>query len=151
MRFQISKFRIQTLFRVFCLLSFALFAACGVSIPNLEAPACLESGDAVKRFYSYHLDAGASNTPETFKAREKYLTPEFYAQLQNAANDIDPFTFSDEIPRGFRLGECEAAGDKTSVKVFLFWRNGESRPQRSIQVEAVKQNDTWLINRISEE
>ncbi|HLM00806.1 MAG TPA: hypothetical protein VK400_07100, partial [Pyrinomonadaceae bacterium] len=49
-------------------------------------------------------------------------------------------------------GGCRAlAPDKTESQVLLFWKDDARTEQREIKVEAVKENDKWLIGNISNE
>ena len=136
---------------IFCLLPFAfcLFAACG-SVPNLETPECTASRSAVKEFYSYHFGNDMKFSAENLKKREKFLTPEFYASLQNLTTEIDIFTTnSTDFPKAFRVGKCEvAAPDKAVFEVLLFWKDDTRSEEKTIKAEAVKQSDKWLINKI---
>jgi len=88
-------------------------------------------------------------TAEHLKAREKYLTPDLTRLLQKFVADSDPFTLSEDVPKAFRVGGCKTlAPDKTEVQVLLFWKDDARSEQREINIEAVKQNDKWLINNI---
>ncbi|HEY0050381.1 MAG TPA: hypothetical protein VGB68_13895, partial [Pyrinomonadaceae bacterium] len=130
------------------------FAFCisSCSVPNLESPECSAARTAVREFYSNHFGGDMKFTPENLKAREKHLTPDLARLLQKFLTDSDPFTLSapDDLPKAFRAGGCKvAAPDKTELQILLFWKDDVRSEQREITVEAVKQNETWLINNIS--
>jgi hypothetical protein len=130
---------------------FLLFTfAC--SIPNLEAPECTAARATVREFYSNHFGGDMKFTSENLQAREKYLTPDLARLLEKFLTESDPFTLSApaDVPRAFRVGGCKAlAPDKTESQVLLFWKDNTRTEQREITVEAVKQDDKWLINDIS--
>lgn len=135
----------------FCL----LLAACclpSCSVPNLESPECTEARQTVREFYSQHFGGDMKFTPENIRAREKYLAPDFAWLLQKFVTDSDPFTLTpgDDLPKAFRVGSCKTiAPDKTGLQVLLFWKDEARSEQREINVEAVRQNDKWLISNIS--
>lgn len=149
---QSSKFKIQNLLRVFCIFSFAfLFAAfSGCSIPNLEAPECSDSRDAVKRFYSFHFAHDMAHTPENLSQRKPYLTDRLFNSLW-AATSIpgDHFTASSEFPKAFRVGECKVQSpEKTTFQVLMLWHDDTSSDQKEIAVEMLKQGDKWLVDSV---
>lgn len=129
---------------------FALGIA-GCSVPSLESPACTESKNAVRDFYSFHFANEMKFSVDGIKRREKFLTPEFAAAVGGSADGSDPFTTgSDDIPNAFRVGECrEISPERTESNVLLFWRTDERTEQREIKVEAFDKNDTWLVNKVS--
>jgi hypothetical protein len=140
----------RRIFLTFCLLLAAFCSlSCG-SVPNLEAPECAASRGVVKELYSYHFGNEMRFSPENLKQREKFLTPGLYQYLQGAPSDGDVFTSGDtDFPKAFRIGKCEvAAPDRTNIEVLLFWRDDTRSEQRAINVEVVKQNDKWLVNKI---
>lgn len=148
---QNSKFNIQSRLSVFCILHFALFIF-SCSVPNLESPECTAARAAVREFYSNHFGGDMKFTPENLTAREKYLTPDLARLLQKFLTDSEPFTLSapDDVPKAFRVGSCQMrAPDKTEVQILLFWKDDVRSEQREIQVEALKENDKWLISNIS--
>jgi hypothetical protein len=144
-----SKFKIQNALFIFCIFNFALFAlAC--SIPNLEDAACTQSRQTVKEFYSLHFGGEMRYSPEILTAREKYFTTEFAAYLPKSPTDADVFTVnSNDYPKAFRIGNCRAeSSDKTILEVLLFWKTNERSEQRNIEVEMVRVNEQWRINKI---
>lgn len=135
----------------FCLLLTAYcLPAC--SVPNLESPECTEARQVLREFYSNHFGGDLKFTAENLRAREKYLTPDLSRLLQKFLTESDPFTLTpaDDLPKTFRVGGCRTlAPDKTESQVLLFWKDDARSEQREITVEAVKQNDNWLISNIS--
>lgn len=127
------------------------FASVACSVPSFESPACTESKNAVREFYSFHFGNEMKFSAEGLKLRNKYLTDEFAAKLDGSTEGTDPFTTgSEDIPRAFRVGECrEISPERTESNVLLLWRDDQRTEQRTIRVEAVDKNDTWLINNVS--
>lgn len=125
--------------------------AAGCSVPNLETPACVESKNKLREFYSYHFGNEMAFTAEGFEARERFLTPEFAQVVKGSSAGTDPFTTgSEDIPRAFRIAECrEITVERTETNVLLFWRTDDRTEQRQITVETVDRNDTWLVSRIT--
>jgi len=121
------------------------------TVPSLESPACTESKNAVREFYSYHFGNEMKFSSEGLKHREKFLTQEFAKTVATSTEGTDPFTTgSDDIPKAFRVGECrEISPERTESNVLLFWRSDDRTEQRVIKVEAVDSNDTWLVNKVS--
>lgn len=135
-------------------LGLALVAAIGsaaCSVPSLESPACTESKNAVREFYSYHFGNEPKFSAEGLKLREKYLSSDFAAAVAGSKDGTDPFTTgTDDIPKAFRVGECrEISPEKTESNVLIFWRTDERTEQREIRVEAIDKNDIWLVNKVS--
>jgi hypothetical protein len=147
---QNSKFKIQNVFLIFCILSLAFFfTAC--SVPILEKPECTQARQQMKDFYSFHFGHEMQFTPENLRRRERFLTPELVGNLQIATvTEQDPFTLTTEYPKAFRVGGCEVIekDKKVNFEVLLFWRIEEQNKQQEIYVEAIKENDKWLINKI---
>jgi hypothetical protein len=133
------------LLTAYCLL------ACG--IPNLETPACVESRDIVREFYSYHFGNGLGFSADSLKQRERFLTPGLVSQFAKVADGTDPFTTgTTDFPKAFRVGECkEISNGQTAFQVLLFWRDDNRTEQKTINVETVRTGDKWLINRINYE
>lgn len=131
------------------LLLIAGFSAC--SLPSLETPACTESRNMLREFYSYHFGNDMKFSEDSLKIREKYLSPEFRAKIASTAAGTDPFTSgSDDLPKAFRIGECtEISPEKTVSTVLLFWKDDTRTEQREIKVEAIDVNDSWLVNNVS--
>lgn len=127
---------------VFCLLS------CG-SVPNLEKPECEESRNTVREFYSVHFGNDMKPSEDYLKRREKFLTSDLKNLIaKNLSDKRDYFTATDDYPKAFRVGSCEViAPDRTIFGVLVFWKDDTRSEQREIKVEAVKENDRWLINK----
>ena len=136
--------------RLFCVLYFALcISSC--SIPSLEKPECTEARDAVKQFYSFHFGNDMHPSPENLKMRERFLTAEFYKSL-SASSDTktDIFTASDDPPKTFKIGKCEAPHpDRADLQIQVYWRDDAKTVQKEVHVEAVKTGDAWLINKVT--
>jgi hypothetical protein len=135
---------------LFCLL---LTASCSLScsIPNLESPECGDAREAVRKFYSFHYANDIAPTADNLKQREKYLTPELYQSLLTTKLEKDYFTSSDTPPKAFRVAACkEIDSNKADLGVHLFWKDeNEKSIQKEIEVEAVKQDDNWLVNKVT--
>lgn len=147
---KISKLKIKNWLFVFCIFNFAfLIASCG-SIPNLEPRECAESSSVVKEFYSYHFGNEMRFSQENLRLREKFLTPEFYKNLQNIQTENDVFTTNNtDFPKAFRIGKCEVISpEKTVLEIVLFWRDDTRSEEKKIKAETVKQGDKWLIDKI---
>ena len=145
-----SYYKIQiSNWHFFCLFTFYfLLSAC--SVPNLEQPECTESRIAVKEFYSFHFGHEMKFTAENLKLREKYLTPSLLASILPKNDETDIFTTnSTDFPKAFRLGVCKVIEPtKTDFEVVFFWKDDNRNEQKTIHIEAVKQTDKWLLNRI---
>ena len=121
------------------------------SIPNLEPVSCIDSRNALREFYSFHVGNNMAFTREDLKAREKFLTPEFAARLQTSQEGTDPFTTgTSDIPRAFRAGECrEITPDRTAFEVLIFWKDDTRSEERKINVEMAKRGDSWLVDSVA--
>ena len=145
---QNSKFKIQNLFILFCILHFTFCISC--SVPNLEKPECTEARSAIREFYSFHIGNDIKPSAKNLKLREKFLSRELF-EMRSASNETakDYFTGTDDYPKAFRVGSCEVVSpDKTVLGVLLFWRDDTRSEQREIKVEAVKENEKWLIDKV---
>ena len=136
---------------LFCSLLTA-YCSLACSIPNLEKPECTEARQTVKGFYSLHFAGDMLFTPENLEPKKKFLTAELVNELPPGRSDKDPFTLTDDLPRAFRVGGCTVVepDKRVALGVLLFWRTDTRTEEREINVEAVRQSDKWLINRISE-
>ncbi len=134
---------------LFCIVAIA-FGAC--SIPNLEAPECTESRDAVKQFYSLHVGNDMTPSPENLKLREKFLTRELFESLsRRPESPFDYFTAAEDYPKAFRTGSCEAVSPEAArFQVLLFWRDDITSEQKEVIVEVVKSDNKWLIDKVLE-
>jgi hypothetical protein len=132
-----------------CLLAIAL-CSMSCSMPVLESPECQDAREAVRQFYSFHYANDIAPTEENLKARQKYLTPELYQTLASEKRDKDYFTLSETPPKAFRVAACTMVDPaKTELGVHLFWKDETTTTQNEIEVEAVKQGDTWLVNKVT--
>jgi hypothetical protein len=130
--------------------AFLLFTFNACSMPNLESPECTDSRLAVKQFYSFHFANEMKFSADNLKQREKFLTPEFAKSLQTLTGENDVFTTnSTDFPKAFRIGECKIIEPtKTNLEIVLFWKDDNRTEQKNIHVEAVKQADKWLLNKV---
>jgi hypothetical protein len=143
----------RTLF-LFCLLYSVFFTSC--SVPNLEERECADARDALRVFYSFHLDNGINFNQEKLKLRQKFLTPDLFQMLtQKPDSATDYFTGSDEQPKSFRIGGCRIIEQdkKLSQDVVFFWRDDakEESRQKIVRVETVNTSNNWLINKVETE
>jgi hypothetical protein len=135
-----------------CLLITSYFLL-SCSMPNLESADCAGARLTLKNFYSYHFGGDMQIAPENLQQFEKFLTNDFLNNLRNSQPfEKDPFTLTSDTPKAFRVGRCQVVEPQTRVnfEVLLFWRTDTRSEQREINVEAVKQNDKWLVNKVSE-
>ena len=120
------------------------------SVPNLEVPECAQSRVAVKQFYSFHFGNDMRPSPENLKQREKFLTGDLIKTL-SASNEtaVDYFTATSDYPKAFRIGTCTiAAPGKADLQIVLFWRDDNRSEQKEVIVQTIRQNDTWLIDKV---
>jgi hypothetical protein len=143
------RFQIPNWGKLLFTFAFLLFTF-SCSMPNLESPECTDSRLAVKQFYSFHFANEMKFSADNLKQRAKFLTPEFAKSLQNSTSEDDVFTTnSSDLPKAFRIGECKIIeSTKTNLEIVLFWRDDIRSEQKNIHVEAVKQADTWLLNKV---
>jgi hypothetical protein len=144
LRFQIPNWGKLLFTFAFLLLTY------GCSMPNLESPECTDSRLAVKQFYSFHFANEMRFSADNLKQREKFLTPEFVKSLQTLTGENDVFTTnSNDFPKAFRIGECKVIEPtKTNLEIVLFWKDDNRTEQKNIHVEAVKQANKWLLNKV---
>jgi hypothetical protein len=139
--------------RTCAVLLFLGFFLSACSVPTLESTECTEATPAVRELYSFHFGNDQKFAPEDLALREKYLTPEFAGRIRNAPPATDPFTLTDDTPKAFKLGGCTTVEPEKKVNfdVLLLWKTDERSEQRKLKVEAVKQNDKWLVNGVTAE
>jgi hypothetical protein len=144
-----SKLKTNKYVLIFCILHFAFLIAC--SQPILESEKCIESRNVVKRFYSFHIGNDMTPSSTYLEKRKEYLSKELLKQISgNIDSKKDYFTQTDDYPKAFRAGGCENAGkDTTKFEILLFWRNNEKNMQREIEVEAIKENNKWFVNKVT--
>lgn len=121
------------------------------SIPNLETAECIEARSVVREFYSYHFGHEMTTTAANLAARKQFLTPRLFDETMAKLSDADVFTTgTTDIPRAFKPGNCVTTDDGRAVfDVLLFWRDDSRTEQRKVIVETVRQEDKWLIDRVS--
>ena len=146
-----SKFQHKRFY--FCLLPFAFclcFAAC--SIPVLESDECVEARNVVREFYSFHFGNDMRFSRENLRAREKYLSGRLKRELSARDESAkDYFTATEDYPKAFRVGGCEASGPgRLRFEVLLFWRDERRSEERKIFVEAARDDGKWLIDKVSD-
>jgi hypothetical protein len=88
---------------------------------------------------------------ENIRAREPFLTRELVNTL-SASNGTkrDYFTATEDYPKAFRAGECKViSDDKATLQILLLWKDDTKSDQKEVQVEAVRDGDKWLINKVT--
>ena len=137
----------QNLAFILCIVQCAFFIA-SCSIPNLEPAECVEARDSARQFYSFHFGNEMKPGTDNFKARERYLTPRFFASLAAAPkSDLDPFTLTTDYPRTFKLAECKAASPTDiDLKIQIYWRDDLKTEQQEVRANFVKQDGKWLLD-----
>lgn len=153
-KFQVSNFKsfgvnFHKTFSIFFLVN--IFAA-ACSVPNLEKPECDESRETVKQFYSFHFGNDLKPNPEKLENSKVFLTERLFEELKNKNETLnDYFTQTEDYPRAFRVGGCEAVSEtKTVFEVLLFWKDETRNEQKEIKVEVIKENEKWLIDKVSQ-
>jgi hypothetical protein len=138
--------------KLFSILFLSVFsvASTACSIPNLEGAECSEARTAVKQFYSFHFAHDMRPTPESLKLRERFLTPDLARAMASAPETSrDYFTATDQAPKTFKIGKCEAKdATHAEFEVQLYWRDDIETVQKHVHAEAVKTGDAWLINKV---
>ncbi len=79
------------------------------------------------------------------------MTDDLKQQLENQPESaVDYFTATDDYPKAFRIGECEVveADKKVNMQIILFWKTETRSEQKEVQVEVIKQNNDWLVNKV---
>ena len=151
-RARISKQKLPAMrkFLFYCFLTTIFCLLINCSIPNLEKPECDEARNDVRDFYSYHFGGEMKNTPDSLKRLDRFLSADLKKRLQKQQETaIDYFTQTDDYPKAFRVGTCEVVEpNKTAFDILIFWKTETRSEQRDIQVEAVKENDKWVVNKV---
>lgn len=90
-------------------------------------------------------------TVENLEKREKFLTADLKENLRkNTDKKTDYFSQTDNYPKAFRAGKCKSVDNGTaSFEILLFWRTGDKNRQQEIIVEAARENNSWLISKVS--
>jgi hypothetical protein len=133
----------------FCFLS-SVFCLVSCSVPNLEKPECEAARQTVKELYSYHFGNDMRFSQNNLKQRERFLTTGLKASLAQKPDDAaDYFTATSDYPKAFRIGICEIIEPEKRVnfQVLLFWKDDTRDEQREMNVEIVKENTSWLVNK----
>lgn len=136
---------------IFCLLSSVFCLLTNCSIPNLESSECQEARDPLKRFYSYHFGGEMQPSEKYYQDRKEYLSPGFGTFVsKQIMNKRDFFTLEEDYPKAFRVGVCETVEpDKVRFGVLLFWKDETRSEQKKVNVEMIKENEKWLIDKVS--
>lgn len=135
----------------FCLMLIACCLLSGCYQPVLESSECIQSRDFVKKFYSFHIGNDMKPSVDNLAKREEFLSSQLKEKLSRGTKtDRDYFTQTENYPKTFRAGRCESKGkDTTKFEVLLFWRTNDKNIQRELEVEAIKKNDKWLVNKVT--
>ena len=117
----------------------------------MQSNECQQAVDPLKRFYSYHFGSDMKNSAGDLKDRAEFLSGNLQKQLENQPETAtDYFTQTDDYPKAFRVGGCETvAPDRARFGILLFWRDDTRSEQRKINVEVVKENEKWLVDKVS--
>ena len=105
------------------------------SIPNLEKPECVESREIVKQFYSFHFGNDMKPNLENLKQRKNFLSENLFEELKVQTETAkDYFTQTDDYPKAFRVGGCEAlTADKTILEILIFWKTRNAHRTKNIK------------------
>lgn len=141
----------------FFLLTLYFCLAMSCSIPKLESPECTEARDALREFYSFHFASDMHLSRENIELRSKFVTPSYKEFLEQSyinwhdIKPVDEFTkTAGDRPKTFRIGKCslDESNRKADVEVVLFWKDDQRSAERTIKVNAIKDEAGWLINDI---
>ena len=56
---------------------------------------------------------------------------------------------TDNYPKAFRIGGCKTvSADKAEFEMVLLWRDADRSEERKINVETVRENGNWVVNKI---
>lgn len=134
------------------LISAGLAILSGCSQPILEPEQCIASRDTVKRFYSFHFGNDMKPSKENLEKRAEYLSNDLIKRLiKQTDQKTDYFTQTDDFPKAFRVGGCEAVSPERAVfDILIFWKTEERSEQRELKVEAINENSNWVINKVYE-
>lgn len=150
-KIQDSGFKIQSI-KFYLLLTtiFCLFLNFACSVPNLEKPECVESREIIKQFYSNHFGGDLKPNQANLEKIRPALTANLFEELKSKNESaFDYFTQTEDYPKAFRVGGCEAISEnKTIFEILLFWKDEVRNEQREIKVETVKESGKWLINKV---
>ena len=124
----------------------------GCRIPVLESAECRDAKNYVREFYSFHVGNDMHPSPDGLEKRKQFLTPQLAASLAGAMDEqTDYFTQTvNDYPRAFQVAGCTSTdANSAMVEVLLFWKDDVRTEQRSLNVEVVKSEDRWLVNKVS--
>lgn len=136
---------------LFCFLS-SVFCLLSCSVPNLEKPECAAARQTVKELYSFHFGNDMKFSPENLKQREKFLTADLRRYLyEQKEGGNDYFTQTEDYPKAFRVGTCKIIepDKRVNFQVLLFWKDENRNEQKEVNVEIVRRNDEWLVNKVA--
>lgn len=135
----------------FAVIALVVLSLTGCSVPNLDSPSCAAGREAVRQFYAFHIADDSGTSADELEKRRSLMTPRLAeSTLEAASGTADPFSGGAGVPRAFRVGECVASSDdRATLKVLLFWRDGETSTQRAVDVDTVRDGEKWLLDRIS--
>ncbi|MFL6467674.1 MAG: hypothetical protein ACJ72Z_06925 [Pyrinomonadaceae bacterium] len=90
-------------------------------------------------------------SPESLRARDRFLTPGYVQRLLVSNMGIDPFTTeTSDLPKAFRVGKCtEIAPDRVQFQVLLFWRDDVRSEQREVKADMTRANGNWLLDNVT--
>lgn len=135
---------------VFFSLIFVALLNFACSVPTLEKPECVESREIIKQFYSIHFGNDLKPSQANLEKIKDSLSKNLFEEIKNKNETaFDYFTQTDDYPKAFRVGGCESVSEnKTIFEILLFWKDENRNEQREINVETVKENGRWLINKV---
>ena len=123
----------------------------GISAEEPKAPPGPK--DVVQKFFEIHFAHEMGFTRASLEAKESWLSADLARLLHQELNkpaspnevpniDGDPFTDSQEYPKGFRVMDVSVKGDKATVRVRFTW------PQQSrvLNVLLVRESGQWRID-----
>jgi len=94
-------------------------------------------------------------TLENVRLRERFLTKDYAAKLRVDVGEMPPtkidyFTYSEDFPKTFRVGECKVVepGKVTQLEIVLFWKDDMRSEQKEILAIAKYENDDWLLDSV---
>jgi hypothetical protein len=142
----------------FCLAVFFLFSCAApwaVVAQEDEEPPPLPPFVIVQKFFQAHFAHDMGFTEASLKAKQEWLTEDFYNRLMAELKkpvpkgevpniNGDPFTDSQEYPESFKVTHSAAKGDKATVTVQFSWPDDRT----TVQVALLKTAKGWLIDDI---
>ncbi len=92
-----------------------------------------------------------NHSAQTIELRKDFITSELFEELQKLPDGKrDYFTQTEDYPKSFRVGQCAVLEEnsKTKVQVLMFWKDDTKSAQNEIQIEVLKRDQNWLINKV---